>query len=175
MNAAALLRATLRQDPDTVLVAAVDGDTISLVVKAAERGVFMLGGIEARSAAHALDIVRSEGEMSGAETIAQVRLAVGVRLLRRLSAAATKRQIARSEADALEGQVRFATVLAALKAEGVVHEHTAWKDVLFYTASSEKEYQGRVGVQEVLEVSERGQSLGLTMLEDAVLKQYRGW
>ena len=157
----AALRAVLRQDPDTVMVAHLDEDSIALAVAAAQRGVFILGGIRARSAANALD------------TVPEATLVVAQRLLRRLRTGAHTRPLARSEGEALEGKVRFAKVLSALKEEGIIEGHTAWKDIVFYTAPEASSYKGQVGIQEVVDVASKAGD-GLTLLEDALFKAVQG-
>lgn len=158
----AALRAVLKQDPDIVMVATVEEDTVPLVVSAAARGIFILAGVQARSAEGALDVV------SGA------KLVVAQRLMRRLKNGAATRPLARSEGDLLEGRVRFAKVLAALKEEAIVHEHTAWKDVQLYTATDADAYRGLVGVQEVSSGARLQDGEPLSMLEDALFKAVQG-
>lgn len=161
LHTAALLRAALRQDPDTVMVSNVDEDTIPLAAAAAKRGVFILGGIQVRSAANAIDAVP------------EAALAVVQRLMRRLRTGSTVRPLARSEGDALEGRVNFAKVLAALKEEGIVHEHTAWKDIQVHSAHTTDAYLGKTGIQEVQVGTEDGDA-GLRLLEDALFKAVQG-
>jgi len=55
-----------------------------------------------------------------------------------------------------------------------VHEYTAWKDIVFHTATSAEGYQGLAGIQEVLEPAfDEGQNQ-LTLLEDALFKAVQG-
>jgi len=161
LTTSAALRAVLKQDPDVVLVANLEEDSVPLAVQAAKRGVFILGGIQARSAADAL------------EMMSEAILVVAQRVLRRLGHGAKTRALSRSEGELLEGKVRLAKVLAALKEEGVVHEHTAWKDIQFFTATDGSQYRGHVGIQEVLAADSSAES-GLTLLEDALFKAVQG-
>lgn len=157
----AALRAILKQDPDVVMVADINDDTLPFVTSAAKRGICMLGGVEARSAADVL------------ERVPEAKLVIMQKLLRRLGPTAGKRALTRAEGDLLEGKVRFAKVLAALKEEGIVHEHTAWKDIAVFTAQSNNNYKGLVGIQEVL-VGTRANENSLTLLEDALFKAVQG-
>ncbi len=173
LGTAATLRAVLRQDPDTVMVSDLhEAGAASLAFAAAERGAFVLGGLEARSAAGALDILTTECEVTGGLLEKSVKLVVSVLLIRRLGPGASKRPLARAEGELLESKVRFSKVLAALKEEGVVHEHTAWKDIQFYTATGEESYRGYAGIQETLEVATGLE--GLSLLEDALFKAVQG-
>jgi general secretion pathway protein E len=158
LGVTAALRAVLKQDPDTVMVADLEDDSLVLALQAAKRGVFILGGIRARTMADAM------------EAVPDAEMIVAQRVLRRLAPSAIRRPLTRAEAEVLEGKVNFAKVLAALKEEGVVHEHTAWKDVAVFTGEGNGSYKGMVGIQEV---SAGGQT-GLTLLEDALFKAVQG-
>jgi type II secretory ATPase GspE/PulE/Tfp pilus assembly ATPase PilB-like protein len=160
LTIAAALRAVLKQDPDTVMVSILDDESaLRLAGAAAERGICILGGVTARSTANAIDIVPD------------AELVVAQRLMRRLKPKAATRPLSRAEAEVLEGKMRFAKVLAALKAENIVEGHTAWKDITFYTGDAAS-YQGQVGVQEVIAKGVKEE--GLTMLEDALFKAVQG-
>jgi type II secretory ATPase GspE/PulE/Tfp pilus assembly ATPase PilB-like protein len=177
LNLPAALRAVLKQDPDTVMVSMLEGDTAQLALAAAELGVFILGAVQARSAKSALELLESEDGVDPVVLGSTVQLVVAQKLLRRLSPGAATRALTREEADILESKIRFAKVLAALKEEGIVHEHTAWKDVLFYTGTTPTDYEGLAGVQEVLAntvTAKSAQAETLTLLEDALFKAVQG-
>lgn len=181
LTVAAALRGVLRQDPDVVMVSDLEGvGTAELALSAASRGIFILGGLQARSAEGALEVLRSECDVGQQDIDKNVKLVMALRLMRRLRMqAARTRMLARSEAELLEGKVRFAKVLAALKEESIVHEHTAWKDIQFYTGAGQDSpdakvgasYSGSVGIQEI---SQHGQPASLTLLEDALFKSVQG-
>jgi type IV pilus assembly protein PilB len=173
----AALRAVLKQDPDTVMVSTLDADdTVQLAIAAAERGVFMLGGVQARSAKGALELLESEEGVDPIGLSSTVQLVVAQRLLRKLKPGAATRPLTRGEADILESKIRFAKVLAALKEEGIVHEYTAWKDVVFYTGTKSEDFKDLAGVQEVLvnATAAKTNADGLTLLEDALFKAVQG-
>jgi len=185
----AALRAVLRQDPDAVMVSdLMVGDAAAIACKAAERGVFILGSVPRKNAARALLALVPAN--SAAAPL--VRLVVAQQTMRKLLPTAGTRPLLRSEGELLENKVRFGKVLAALKQEGVVHEHAAWKDILFYTAGPAEEYKGLIGIQEVLavtptirqllaagaseeEIEKQAAEEGmLTILEDALFKSVQG-
>jgi type IV pilus assembly protein PilB len=184
----AALRAVLKQDPDAVMVSDIAvGDSAEIALRAAKRGVFMLGGLRARSASGALDILLSEGSVDPLLLNTTVSLVVAQRVLRRPCVHAKSRLLTRAEAELLENKVRFAKVLAALKQEHVVHEYTAWKDVSVHMAQPCKDcegvsesgaktgYNGLAGIQEVLPVATADGTEGmLTLLEDALFKAVQG-
>ncbi len=173
----AALRAVLKQDPDTVMVSSLEGDAVSVALSAAERGVFIVGAVQARSAKGALEILETEAGVDPVALGSTVQLVVAQKLLRRLCPGVSTRMLSRSEADILESKIRFAKVLAALKEEGIVHEHTAWKDVHFYSATEPADFDGVAGVQEVLRNTASSKSAEvdmLTLLEDALFKAVQG-
>jgi type II secretory ATPase GspE/PulE/Tfp pilus assembly ATPase PilB-like protein len=141
LTSQALLRSVLKQDPDTVMVSDITEDTTELVMSAAERGVFILGGVEAGSAAEGLATIMG-GEVPDLLAVTTVKAVISQRVLHKLCPHAHSRSLGRSEGEVLEGKVRFSKVLSVLKQEGVIHEHIAWKDVSFYTASPCKECAG---------------------------------
>jgi len=179
----ALLRASLKHDPDAVMISDLEvGDTANIALAAAERGVFVLGAVNALGAAEGLEALRIL-EVPDTTIFNIVELIIAERVLRKLCPHARPRAITRQEGEQLEGKVRFAKVLAALKEEGVVHEHTQWKDVQFYAAApcaicgredmpgAQEGYWGHIGVQEVFEP---GLPVELTLLEDALFKSVQG-
>ena len=96
----------------------------------------------------------------------------------------------------LAEKVNLDAVLTALKAEGVVKENATWNDIPFYhpkeKGETEDGYKGRMGIHEVLEMSEtikdmvmsdktgdeveaRARKEGmLTMIEDGIFKAAQG-
>ena len=174
LGIAAALRGVLKQDPDVVMISTLDKEDVAEVaLRAAERGVFVLGGIAARSALGGFDeLLFQNVDKRAAAT--HTTLVLAERLVRKVSPQAVARSLTRTEGELLEGKVRFAKVLAALKAEGVVHEHTAWKDVLFFGAKDESAYDGVIGIQEMFVPGLDVGADTLTMLEDALFKAVQG-
>jgi type II secretory ATPase GspE/PulE/Tfp pilus assembly ATPase PilB-like protein len=178
----ALLKATLKHDPDVVMVSNIGvGDAAPVALNAAKRGVFLLGALSAHSAEGAVEELRAL-EVTD-EDMSAVKLLIAERVVRKLCPHAKKGVLTRQEGLELEGKVRFAKVLAALKAEGIVHEHTQWKDIEFHRAApcaicgmqdvpgAKDGYWGHIGVQEVVEPGHQGE---LTLLEDALFKSVQG-
>jgi type II secretory ATPase GspE/PulE/Tfp pilus assembly ATPase PilB-like protein len=179
----ALLRASLKLDPDVVMVSDLEvGDAATVALSAAARGMFVMGALNARSAEGALEVLR-QLEVPDTTIFDATKLVIAERVVRKLCPHAKARAMTRGEGERLEGKVRFATVLKALKEEDAVHEHMQWKDVQFYAAApcaicgsqqmpgAKEGYWGHIGVQEVMEP---GQPIELTLLEDALFKSVQG-
>lgn len=151
------LRALLRQDPDVVLVSAIqDRETAALVVDAANRGVLVLASVEAASAAEGIEKLLAF-DVSPFMLASALKLSIGTRLARRLCVNHDPHRLARIEVNRLEANADLGRVLAALKTEGFYTEDALWKDISFFRAEScslcRGGYKGFVGLQEVLPVS----------------------
>jgi type II secretory ATPase GspE/PulE/Tfp pilus assembly ATPase PilB-like protein len=135
----------------------------------------------------------------GAESfllVSTLRVAVGQRLVRKLSDDKLPYTLTKAEKDELGGKVDLDKVLLVMKEEGLVKDDATWNDVTFYhpkeNGESEDGYKGRMGIHEVLEVSptikdmvmadKTGDELEdqarkegmLTMLEDGIFKAAQG-
>ena len=177
LSMAAALRATLKTDPDVVMVGRIaDRETALLAMEAANRGVFVIGLVEAAGAQEAVEAYKNFG-VDPARLASALSLAVGVGVVRKLgrSQIPERHKLSRAQGDALEARANFGAVLAALKEEGKVAKDTPWKDVPFARAVKSTEqpdgYQGLLGVQEVLAPEGR---VGLTIVEDGIFKAAQG-
>lgn len=154
----AALRATLKQDPNIVMIDSVsDTDTAAVASAAARRGTLVVAGVTA-----------------GQEVSADIT--IGIALVRRLC---TKQfahisKLSRHESDTLSQAADFAKVLAALKEEGIIEGTVPWKDIQFARATPCSEchsgYQGYIGLSDVRDSS----SLALTIVEDGLFKAAQG-
>ncbi|HVV14817.1 MAG TPA: ATPase, T2SS/T4P/T4SS family [Candidatus Paceibacterota bacterium] len=158
LTSAAALRAVLRQDPDIVMLGDVaDEQTAALAAQAASRGVLVLMGIEASSAAAAVGKLR-DWRIPSSLVASVLKGAIGVQVVQKLCTKEREEyRLARIESAPLEPKANFGRVLAALKEEGIVGKDMQWKELLFARASSCEEcaggYQGKIGLQEVLPVT----------------------
>jgi type II secretory ATPase GspE/PulE/Tfp pilus assembly ATPase PilB-like protein len=158
----AALRAVLKHDPNIVMIGNIANDqTAALAAHTASRGILVLAGIEASSAAGAVRQMRDFDVP--AEVLASVlRGSISVRAPKRLCAKNHEEyKLARVDSIPLEQSsfdgrdgADFGRTLAALKEEGVIGKEMQWKDLLFSRASACPEcdggYRGRIGLQEVL-------------------------
>jgi type IV pilus assembly protein PilB len=135
----------------------------------------------------------------GAESfllVSTLRVAVGQRLVRKLSDDKLPYTLTKAEKDELGEKVNLDKVMLVLKDEGVVKADATWNDVTFFhpkeNGENEDGYKGRMGIHEVLEISsaikdmvmsgKTGDELEdqakkegmLTMIEDGIFKAAQG-
>ena len=193
---AAGLRSLMRQDPDIIMVGEIrDEETASLAINAALTGHLVLATLHTNSAsgtvARLLDM--------GAESfllVSTLRVAVGQRLVRRLTNDKEPYILTKAERDELGEKVDLDIILKTLKDEGIVGKDATWNDIPFYhpkeNGESEDGYKGRSGIHEVLEMSPsikdmvmagktgddiQAQAIKegmLTMIEDGIFKAAQG-
>lgn len=152
------LRALLRQDPNIIMVGEIrDGETASLAVNAALTGHLVLSTIHTNSAAGAIPRLIDMGVepfliVSTAKTI------IAQRLVRRLTDIKEEYFLTDAEMKALSQKVDMDKLLKTLIEEKVVDKGASWKKIPFYKPKENKEspdgYKGRVGIHEVLKVSQ---------------------
>jgi type IV pilus assembly protein PilB len=190
------LRSLLRQDPDIVMVGEIrDGETAGLAINASLTGHLVLSTIHTNSASGAIPRLIDMGVEPFLIT-ATVKTIIAQRLVRRLTANKEKYFLSSVELENLGKIVDLDRTLDFLKAEKILGAKDTWEKVPFYkpikSAESEDGYLGRVGIHEVLVVSQiiremilKGSSQDeieaqakkegmLTMLEDGVFQAVLG-
>ncbi len=190
------LRSLVRQDPDIIMVGEIrDNETASLAINAALTGHLVLSTLHTNSAAGALPRLL-DMKVEPFLIASTVNVIGAQRLVRRLSKAKEPYKLSKEELHELGKEMDLNRVLGFLKEEKVIKEKEDWSDITFYKpkASSESEdgYQDRIGVHEVLEVTEsikrlimsnatsdeiekQGKTEGMmTMLEDGIVKAAKG-
>lgn len=193
---AAGLRSLMRQDPDIIMVGEIrDEETASLAINAALTGHLVLATLHTNSAAGSVARLIDMGSESFL-LVSTLRVAVGQRLVRRLSDDKLPYTLTKAERDELSEKVDLDKILKALKAESIVKDDATWNDIPFYhpkeKGMSEDGYHGRMGIHEVLEMSptikemvianKTGDELQaqaekegmLTMIEDGIFKAAQG-
>ncbi len=190
------LRSLMRQDPDIIMVGELrDQETANLAINAALTGHLVLATVHTNSAAATVARLMDMGVESFL-LVSTLRVAVGQRLVRKLSANKEAYTLSEAERRELERHVDLEKVLNALKTEGVVAKEATWSSIPFYRpapgVSDDDGYKGRMGIHEVLPVSvtlkekvmqggtaddiekiARAEGM-LTMLEDGIFKAARG-
>ncbi|OGG57509.1 hypothetical protein A2853_02935 [Candidatus Kaiserbacteria bacterium RIFCSPHIGHO2_01_FULL_55_17] len=190
------LRSLVRQDPDIIMVGEIrDKETASLAINAALTGHLVLSTLHTNSAAGAIPRLLDMG-VEPFLLVSTLRVVIGQRLVRVLSAGKEKYELSRDEQTQLEKNVDAGAVLKALKDEKAVPKEATWKNVPFYkpaeTTEAPSGYSGRKGIYEVLpvtstikelimknaggdEVEKQARSEGmLTMSEDGIFKAAQG-
>lgn len=189
------LRSLMRQDPDVIMVGEIrDQETASLAINAALTGHLVLATVHTNSAsatiARLLDM--------GVETfllVSTMRIAVGQRLVRRLTEAKETYTLSSNERAEIGKHADLDRILEELKREGIVKQNATWNSIPFYRPKEglgEEGYKGRIGIHEVLQVTptvkeivlgqgtadaieKQARSEGmLTMLEDGIYKAALG-
>ena len=151
------LRSLMRQDPDVIMVGEIrDQETASLAINAALTGHLVLATVHTNSAsatvARLVDM--------GVETfllVSTLRVAVGQRLVRRLTETKESYTLSANERADLGKHVDLDRILEALKVEKIVKDNATWNSIPFYRpkegGTEEEKYKGRIGIHEVLHVS----------------------
>lgn len=190
------LRSLVRQDPDIVMVGEIrDKETASLAINASLTGHLVLSTLHTNSAAGAIARMLDMGIEPFLIT-STVRVIIGQRLVRRLTADHEPYELSRDEEARLEHIVDTAAVFKALKDEKVIAGNATWKNIPFFkpheNGQSPSGYAGRMGIYEVLlvtptikelimagadgdkiEAQARAEGM-LTMSEDGIFKSAQG-
>jgi type IV pilus assembly protein PilB len=189
------LRSLVRQDPDIIMVGEIrDKETSGLAVNAALTGHLVLSTLHTNSAAGTIPRL-IDMETEPFLLVTTLRVVIGQRLVRKLSGKKEKYTLKSSSLTKLKKHIDLDKVLKALKEEGVVGAKATWKSIPFYRpkkSSGDDGYKGRLGIYEVLEVTEtirnmiienktteeineQAQKEGmLSMLEDGIFKAVQG-
>ncbi|MDD5145477.1 MAG: GspE/PulE family protein [Candidatus Pacebacteria bacterium] len=190
------LRSLVRQDPDVLMVGEIrDNETVSLAINAALTGHLVLSTLHTNSAAGSIPrLIDMKAEPFLISSTLNCILAQ--RLVRKLCDEKEKYNLKEAELKNIEKYCDLNRILKILKEEKIVSQKATWKNVDFYRAKPTKEnpegYKGRVGIYEVLSVTEtikemiikqassdqiqeQAQKEGMrTMLEDGFVKAAQG-
>jgi len=191
------LRALVRQDPDILMVGEIrDGETASLGINAALTGHLVLSTLHTNSAAGALPRLLDMGQE--AFLIAStVNIIIAQRLVRKIcSDAREKYKLRKTDIEDIKKYVDIERVMSHLYENKIVEKSKKFSDLDFYKPKPSDKcpdgYSGRVGIYEVLEVTEsvrklmtsnvttdelkrRAREEGMiTMAEDGIIKAAQG-
>ncbi|MCX6759191.1 MAG: GspE/PulE family protein [Candidatus Nealsonbacteria bacterium] len=190
------LRSLVRQDPDIIMVGEIrDNETAGLAINAALTGHLVLSTLHTTSASGALPrLIDMKVEPFLISSTLDVILAQ--RLVRRLCPEKEKYTFKEPEIKNLKKYCDLDMILKIFKEEKLIKPEQILKDVVFYRPKSSKDcpdgYQGRIGIYEVLSVTEtikeliikeadadqvqkQAQKEGMrTMIEDGFIKAAQG-
>jgi len=190
------LRALLRQDPDIIMVGEIrDNETASLAVNAALTGHLVLSTLHTNNAAGAIPrLIDMKVEPFLIASTLNVILAQ--RLVRRLCEGKKEYHLDKSQINQISKYCDLKRVESILKEEGLLKKKGTIKDVTFFkpkpTKACPEGYKGRIGIFEVLPVTEsikklitqnatsdaiqeRAKKEGMiTMVEDGFVKAAQG-
>jgi type IV pilus assembly protein PilB len=190
------LRSLMRQDPDVIMIGEIrDQETASLAINAALTGHLVLATVHTNSSSATVARLLDMGVESFL-LVSTLRVAVGQRLVRKLSDDKEIYTLSANERDQLGKHADLDLVMKTLKDEGVVKDNATWNSIPFYhpksTGDHDDGYKGRAGIHEVLplsptikelvmaggtadDIEKQARKEGmLTMLEDGIYKAARG-
>jgi type II secretory ATPase GspE/PulE/Tfp pilus assembly ATPase PilB-like protein len=190
------LRSLVRQDPDIIMVGEIrDTETASLAVNAALTGHLVLSTLHTNSAAGAMPRLL-DMKVEPFLLASTLNLIIAQRLVRRLCLSKKPYKLTQKDIKELGEEVDLKRMLQILKEAKAVKQNQDWKDAAFYKPMPEPDspdgYKGRIGIHEVLEVTETVKNLimrnatsdaieeqakkegMLTMFEDGILKAAQG-
>lgn len=190
------LRALLRQDPNIIMVGEIrDEETAKLAINAALTGHLVLSTIHTNSASGTLPRLLEMG-IEPFLIASTVNLIIAQRLVRRLSGAKKRIPIEKNAIPHITQRINIERVVKFLQKERVIDQKTSFEKILWSEPEKTEEvptgYKGRIGIYEVLEVTEaikeiitkqgtadavekKAREEGMiTMLEDGILKAAEG-
>lgn len=190
------LRSLVRQDPDIIMVGEIrDNETASLAVNAALTGHLVLSTLHTNSAAGALPRLL-DMKVEPFLIASTVTAIIGQRLVRKLDKSKKAFKLSKNELAELGKEVDLERVLGFLKKFNIIKAKDDWTTMDFYkpvpTPDSPDGYKDRIGIHEVLEVTETVKQLIMagatsddiekqakkegmtTMLEEGIIKAVQG-
>jgi len=190
------LRTLVRQDPDIIMVGEIrDNETASLAINASLTGHLVLSTLHTNSAAGAIPRLL-DMKVEPFLVVSTVNVIIGQRLIRKLTESKEKYFLTKAQLESLGKKVDLDHVLSLLKEEKIIDQAATWEKVPFYKPKASKDsedgFHGRVGIHEVLKVTNTIRELVMqeksaseieaqarkegmmTMLEDGVFKAVQG-
>jgi len=152
------LRALVRQDPDIIMVGEIrDNETASLAVNAALTGHLVLSTLHTNSAAGAV-LRLLDMRVEPFLIASTLKLVMAQRLVRKLCPNFEEYSFSKEEVKNLSKRYDADKILKTLKEEKAIKENQNWENIKFGRAKDTKKcpegYKGRIGIFEVLEVTE---------------------
>jgi len=152
------LRSLLRQDPDIIMVGEIrDQETAQLVINAALTGHLVLSTLHTNSAAGAIPRFI---EMGGEPFLiaSTLNVIVAQRLVRKLAGEKEPYKLSQKDLENLGEYCDLDRLIEHLKEEKVIKQKDTLSSITFYKPKASKEaedgYKGRIGIYEVLLVTE---------------------
>ncbi|MCH7604697.1 type II/IV secretion system protein [Patescibacteria group bacterium] len=191
------LRSLLRQDPDILMVGEIrDEETASLAINAALTGHLVLSTLHTNDAAGAIPRLTDMG-VEPFLTSSTLNIILAQRLVRKLCEGKEEYRISKEDIKDLSAYCDFDKILTVMREEKIITtEQKTIEDIPFWRAKPEKDcpdgYKGRIGIYEVLPVTEsikqliienatsgkiqqQAKSEGMmTMVEDGFIKATQG-
>ncbi len=126
------LRSLMRQDPDIIMIGEIrDQETASLAINAALTGHMVLATVHTNSSSGTIARLMDMGVESFL-LVSTLRVAVGQRLVRRLTEQKEAYTLTANERAELGKHADLDRILAVMKEEGVVKDSATWNNIPFY-------------------------------------------
>jgi len=191
------LRTLVRQDPNIIMVGEIrDRETAGLAINAALTGHLILSTLHTNNAAGAMPRLLDMG-VEPFLIASTVNIILAQRLARTLNPESKEKyRLTKAQINEIKKDINTDELLQILKREKTVPQNAVWETIDFYKAKPSKDYpdgyKGRIGIREVLEVSDSIKELiakrattdeieaqarkegMLTMLEDGFVKAIQG-
>lgn len=189
------LRTLVRQDPDIIMVGEIrDNETAALAVNASLTGHLVLSTLHTNSAAGAVPRLM-DMKVEPFLLVSTLTVVIGQRLVRRLTDKKEKYFLSKTEIETLSKSADLDRMLTFLKEEKIVEKAATWDKVPFWrpkNPDAEDSFHGRVGIHEILKMSQSLREMVLaqkssaeleaqakregmmTMLEDGIFKAVQG-
>lgn len=191
------LRALVRQDPNIILVGEIrDSETAGLAVNAALTGHLVLSTLHTNNASGAMPRLLDMG-IEPFLIASTVNVILAQRLARTLCPESREKyRLTKAQVNEMRKDIDVDNLLQVLKKEKAVPQNATWETIDFHRAKPSKDcpdgYKGRIGVREVLEVSDAVKELitkrattdeieaqarkegMITMMEDGFIKAIQG-
>ncbi|CAN5190928.1 N/A [soil metagenome] len=190
------MRTLVRQDPDIIMVGEIrDNETAAMSVNASLTGHLVLSTLHTNSAAGAVPRLL-DMKVEPFLLVSTLDIVIGQRLIRRLADTKDTYFLNEEEIATLGNIVSLERMLGLLKAEALVDKNATWDKVPFFKprpgGDSEDGYQSRIGIHEVLKVTDTVRDLiiknatsqaieeqakidgMITMIEDGIFKAVQG-
>ncbi len=190
------LRSLVRQDPDIIMVGEIrDTETAALAVNASLTGHLVLSTLHTNSAAGAIPRL-IDMQVEPFLLVSTLNVIIGQRLVRKLTPNKESYVLDKKELEVLKKSVDLDRVLSVLKNEKLVDAEATWETITFWKprahAVEGDGFSGRVGIHEVLKVTETIKSMIIkgstpkeiedqakkegmtTMIEDGIVKAVQG-
>lgn len=190
------LRSLLRQDPDIIMVGEIrDNETASLAINASLTGHLVLSTLHTNSAAGALPRLL-DMKIEPFLITSTINIIIAQRLVRTLCKNKEPYILTQDELEELGKNINLDEMLKILKKEKLVGPKDDWKNIEFYKPVPSKDfedgYSGRVGIHEMLQMSETIKHLVMsnstaddienqakkdgmkTMFQDGIIKAVQG-
>lgn len=186
------LRSISGQDADIIMVDNVDSsEDLSILTNLSLTNKLIMLSIQSDSASECLYKISNIG-IDPFILKNSIKTIVGQKTLKRLGKDSEKYTLSKAGISSLSKIIDMDRMLNILKSNKLVEDNSDWKDVPFYRLKKNSDYEGRVGLQEVLIMSEtikdlmmsgadtekiedRSKEEGMiTLLEDGIMKAVMG-